>query len=113
MQASQAWVDWRQLTRFHKSAIIAMNREVEFINETTHIEFTLNIGQSKYTAQRNEHLSTISDHRYLNSAIILYSYALAESAVGEILNIDASNSGGIENWGEHLLNFVQTQCSNV
>lgn len=100
------WSEWGRLTRFHESSRLALARErrlwveLELANADTAV-IRVTSGERTFQASVAQHREAIADESLLNVSILVYSYALAEAAVEDLLR--SSAMAGIERWGDAVL----------
>jgi hypothetical protein len=112
------WEEWGRLTRFHESARLAFAREERLWNElqlsnADSATVLIQSGDRTYQVSVGQHRSAIADEQLLGASVLLYSYALAEAAVEEVLGSGATEKGGIENWSEDLLKKAGNSWNSV
>jgi hypothetical protein len=113
------WDEWTAVTRFLESARIAFSREVSLWNGlqlTTPDEdlvLCVKSGQRSFSLAIDVHVKVLSDPTILYSTALLHSYALTESAASKHLNIDPREFGGIEDWGNKLLENASRDWPDV
>jgi hypothetical protein len=100
------WGEWGRLTRFHESSRLALARErrlwseLELANANAAV-IRVTSGERTFQASVAQHREAIADEALLNVSILVYSYALAEAAVEDLLRNPSLS--GIERWGEAAL----------
>ena len=61
------------------------------------------LGKGTYNVTLNQHLMAIQDEQTLLRSVLVHSYALAESAAMDHLDLSARSVRGVEDWGLRLL----------
>jgi hypothetical protein len=112
------WDEWGRLTRFHESARLAFAREGRLWNElelanADSATVRIKNGDRTYQASVAQHRRAVADEQLLGASVLLYSYALAESAAEDLLGPGANVSSGIEKWGDALLKKAGNSWVNV
>jgi hypothetical protein len=114
------WSEWGRLTRFFESARIGLLRERRIwesveISQPSATKLTMRDGPRRYSVTVSQHLAAIQDEHSLCSAVLVYSYALAEMAAREALGIPETHTlkGGIESWGQRLLKTTSASWAIV
>jgi hypothetical protein len=103
------WSEWGRLTRFFESARIGLLRERRIwesveVGQPSAAKLTTRDGPRTYSVTVSQHLAALQDEHSLCSAVLVYSYALAEMAARETLGIPETHKlNGIETWGRRLL----------
>lgn len=70
------------------------------------------VGKGWYTARLDQHMRAVSDEETLYASVLIHSYALVESAAADALS-QPRVSGGIEGWGQNLLDLSGKAWSDV
>ena len=114
---SRMWDQWARTTRFLQSARIALARESR-LWETLELDeaaATLRVafGATTYAINADGHRKAVGDEHLLCAMILLYSYAIAESAAASKLSVDTDKLGPIENWGQQLLTSAGNDWTDV
>ena len=99
---------WGRLTRFLESARVAFARERDTwaslgIRGHERVRIAVPTPHGKYSVSLRKHIDAIEDADTLHGAVLVYSYAVAESAAAAHLGAAARSFGGIEDWGSRLL----------
>lgn len=110
--------EWGRITRFLESARLAFARERGLwasleIRDSDAVQLAAPAGQGEYRVSLDRHIAAVSDEETLLASVLVHSYALAESAASDRLGIDSREFGGIEDWGERLLNTTGSPWSEV
>lgn len=113
------WNEWGRLTRFLESARVAFGREdnlwgaLELADAASAKVRVLN-GDAKYQVSLAQHREAVSDSWLLHASVLVCYYALAEAAAGDKLGVDdVACLGGIEVWGQRLLDAVKADWNQV
>lgn len=106
--AASTFDEWGRLTRFLESARLAFARERNLwssldLAAPSDIEISAPVHQGRYKIGLEQHLLAVGDEEMLYVAVLIHSYALAESAAGASLGVDVRTIGRIEDWGHQLL----------
>lgn len=113
------WTEWGRLTRFLESARIAFARESKLwesleLADATSAKIRTENGKATYQATLAQHREAVSDALLLNASVLLSYYALAEAAAADKLGLDdVSDVGGIEVWGQRLLDAAGASWQDV
>jgi len=113
------WTEWGRLTRFLESARIAFARESKLwesleLADATSAKIRTENGKATYQVTLAQHRDALSDTWLLNASVLLSYYALAEAAAADKLGLDdVSYVGGIEAWGERLLDAAGASWQEV
>jgi hypothetical protein len=113
-QANSPYDEWGRLTRFLESARLAFARERNLwaslgIDEKARISAP----DGGYNVAVHRHIDAVDDAETLHGAVLLHSYALAESAAADRLAMELRSLGGIEDWGTRLLSSNDRDWSEV
>lgn len=103
---NDVWKEWKRITRFLESGRVAFARERslwESLQIDASDEVTLVIPPGRYRVSLAEHLEALSDEQTFYASVLLHSYAVTESAALEHLGEKNGSVGGIEDWGQKLL----------
>jgi len=105
---AELWCAWGALTRFLESARIAFARERDLwtsleLDRREDIRLKAPLGKGTYNMTLNQHLMAIQDEQTLLRSVLVHSYALAESAAMDHLDLSARSVRGVEDWGIRLL----------
>lgn len=73
------------------------------IEEPGRVRISAPEDQARYSVALQRHIDAIDDAEMLHASVLLHSYALAESAALNHLQLDPRSLGGIEDWGARLL----------
>lgn len=107
MPDNDVWQEWKRITRFLESGRVAFARE-RSLWESLQIDVSeaveLVIPPGRYRVSLPDHLEALSDEQIFYASVLLHSYAVTESAATEHLGGDDHSVGGIEDWGQKLLN---------
>jgi hypothetical protein len=100
--------EWGRLTRFLGSARLAFARERNLwaslgIDKPEQVRLSAPADQPRYSVDLQRHIDAIDDAETLHASVLVHSYALAESAAANRLEMDPRSFGGIEDWGARLL----------
>lgn len=96
------WDEWGRITRFLESARLAFAREFESLESVRGDDVKVTNGRS-YRVDLVDHLAAIQDFETLHGAVLIHTYALAESAAADQLGVSLRELQGIEEWGGDLL----------
>lgn len=103
------WDEWKRLTRFALSGRIALGRETR-LWETVEIQnadsalIEVTTGASTYRVSVEHHKEAIADEGLECTLLLIYAWAITESSAADKLALPkVSDQGGVENWGEALL----------
>lgn len=113
------WSEWGRLTRFLESARIAFAREHELwgaleLADTVSAKIRVKNGEASYQASLIQHREAVSDGWLLHASALLWYYALAEAAAAVKLSVDdIADIGGIEVWGQRLLDAANADWIDV
>ncbi|MFN8111886.1 MAG: hypothetical protein U0R51_01670 [Solirubrobacterales bacterium] len=101
----QVWREWGRLTRFMESARIAFARERAYLEALAPGQEAKapTVIAGDYSVPLAGHLEAIADEEILYAGILIHSYALAEWAASQHLQVPAHRFDGIEDWGGRLL----------
>lgn len=105
---SGIWDRWGALTRSMMSTRVAIARErafweqLDFTNRST-LKIKATVGETRYPIRLVDHVGALDDEGTLMSATLVLSYALAEAAALERLDLESRSVAGIEDWGGRLL----------
>lgn len=104
------WDEWGALTRFLESARLAFARESRLWHslelrdrDSVTITAPRGVGLSSYEVRLEQHLKAVDDEVTLLASVLIHSYALVEATACDLLDIDSRSAGGIEKWGQQLL----------
>lgn len=112
------WNEWGRVTRFLNSTRIAFAREqalwqtLELADRSTARIHTVS-GPAAYRVSLDDHVRALGDEHLLHSAVLVYSYTLAESTIADILGQSTRDFGGIEDWGQRLLDRIGRSWTDV
>lgn len=100
--------EWGRLTRFLLSARMAFARERDLwtsldLAAPAQVKITAPAHERRAKVKLEHHLAAVGDEEMLYVAVIIHSYALAESAAGTSLGADVRTIGPIEDWAPRLL----------
>lgn len=113
------WNEWGRLTRFMESARISFQREARLwqsleLQKPDEIKVHVNDDNSYYAVTLEQHCQAVNDEWLLFGLVLVASYALAESAASEKLGLtNIADAGGVENWGQRLLDGSGSKWSDV
>ncbi|WP_144329367.1 hypothetical protein [Tepidimonas charontis] len=113
------WTEWGRLTRFLESARIAFARESQLwesleLADASSAKIRTENGKATYQVSLEQHRQAVSDTWLLNASILLSYYALAEAAAADKLGLDdVTDVGGIEVWGQRLLDAAAANWHDV
>jgi hypothetical protein len=113
------WAEWGRLTRFLESARIAFARECGLwgaleLADAASAKIRVKNGEATYQASLVQHREAVSDSWLLHASVLLSYYALAEAAAADKLGVDdVANVGGIEVWGQRLLEAANADWDDV
>lgn len=110
--------EWDRLTRFLESARLAFERERTMwvslgIDEPQHVRIAAQGPHGSYNVALNQHIDAVDDAEMLHAAVLVHSYALAESAAAARLATDQRSLAGIEDWGGRLLRSTGRDWTDV
>ncbi|MFO0467541.1 MAG: hypothetical protein ACK5ZS_01130 [bacterium] len=112
------WDEWGRVTRFLQSARIAFAREdrlwgtIELADPSV-AEVRVTRGESQYRVSLKQHREAVLDEQILFASVLIHSHALVEAGASDRLGANASEMGGIEDWGNRLLTAAGTSWSEV
>jgi hypothetical protein len=102
------WKSWGDLTRFHLSTRIALQRELDVwksiqVHSTNPIEIALppSAAARSYEVDLDEHLEAIGSPAILASLVLVQSWSLAESLAR--IAVGRQVLGTLEDWAEDVL----------
>ncbi len=113
------YAEWDRLTRFLESARVAFAREQQLwdtlgIRDPKLVESAAPASQGReYRVELGEHVDALANPDVLYASVLIHSYALAESAAAEKLEVEQRRLSGIEDWGTRLLAAVGRDWSAV
>lgn len=113
------WTEWGRLTRFLESARIAFARESKLwesleLADASSAKIRTENGKATYQASLEQHRQAVSDTWLLYASLLLSYYALAEAAAADKLGLDdVTDVGGIEVWGQRLLDAAAANWQDV
>ena len=133
------WDEWRNVTRFLRSAQIAFDAEMSKwnslpVSDLSEIQLAIKTGKSNYKVMLPEHLEVLKDNQTLFSMTLQASLALIEEHARDVLRelhtkghslspvitaskvqeaIDKYPPKGIEGWGTRLLALVKRSWADV
>lgn len=113
------WEEWGRLTRFLESARIAFARESKLwesleLTDASSAKIRTENGKATYQATLKQHRQALSDTWLLYASLLLSYYALAEAAAADKLGLDdVTDVGGIEVWGQRLLDAAAANWQDV
>ena len=113
------WNEWGRLTRFMESARISFQREARLwqsleLQKPEEIKVHVNDDKSYYAVTLEQHCQAVNDDWLLFGLVLVASYALAESAASEKLGLtNMTDVGGVETWGQRLLDGAGSKWSDV
>ena len=113
------WNEWGRLTRFMESARISFQREARLwqsleLQKPGEIKVHVNDDKSYYAVTLEQHCQAVTDDWLLFGLVLVASYALAEAAAAEKLGLRTmTDVGGVESWGQQLLNGAGSKWSDV
>lgn len=112
------WDSWGDLTRFHLSTRIALQRELDVwrsiqVHSTNPIEISLppSAAARSYEVDLDEHLRAIGSPAILAGLVLVQSWSLAESLARIAVGRDVL--GTLEDWVEDMLSRNQRAASDV
>jgi hypothetical protein len=116
--ADSPYDEWGRLTRFLKSARLAFARERNLwtslgIDEPEQVRISAPPDEGHYNVTVPQHIDAVDDTETLHGAVLVHSYALAESAAAARLAIEPRSFGGIEDWGARVLRTNGRDWSDV
>lgn len=76
--------------------------QLDFTNRST-LKIKAYVGETRYPIRLVDHVGALDDEGTLMSATLVLSYALAEAAALERLDLESRSVAGIEDWGGRLL----------
>lgn len=102
------WSDWNRITRFFKSATLALEREALFCRsipfaDPRAVELSTVFGNGRYNVSLAHHMTAVNDAPLLCALVLVFSYAIAEEAARAYLSPSPANGEPIEQWGLRLL----------
>jgi hypothetical protein len=100
------WDEWQRITRFLQGARLAFARENNLwtsLEISGPVKLVATQPKGRYEVDLVDHLDAVRDDETLFASVLIHSYALAESAAGDHLSVDARHFHGIEDWGYRLL----------
>lgn len=100
------WDEWLRITRFLQGARLAFARENNLwtsLQIVGPVQLAISEPKGKYQVGLADHLAAVRDAESLFASVLIHSYALAESAAADQLSMTARDFGGIEDWGQRLL----------
>lgn len=102
------WLEWGRITRFLESARLAFARERDLwtsaeFEDREEVRLVSANGRRSYSVSLEEHVEAVNDEQTLYASVLIHSYAIAEAAAARKLGVDSRTFGGIEDWGERLL----------
>lgn len=112
------WDRWGALTRSMMSTRVAIARErafweqLDFTNKST-LKIKATVRETRYPIRLVDHVSALDDEGTLMAATLVLSYALAESAALERLDLESRSVAGVEDWGGRLLRASGRAWSDV
>ena len=113
------WNEWGRLTRFLESARISFQREAKLwqsleIQKPEEIKVHVSDDKSYYSVTLEQHCQAVNDEWLLYGLVLVASYALAEAAVAEKLELSqVTDIGGVEAWGQKLLDKSKSKWGDV
>lgn len=112
------YAEWKRQTRFLESARMAFARERNLcaslgIHAPEQVLLAPPKDHPRYKATLQEHIDAIDDAETLHASVLLHSYALAENAAVNRLELNPRKLGGIEEWGFGLLSASGCDWSKV
>jgi hypothetical protein len=113
------WTEWGRLTRFLESARIAFAREYDLwgaleLADPASAKVRVVNGDVTYQASLVQHREAVSDSWLLYASVLLSYYALAEAAAADKLGVDdVADVGGIEAWGQRILDAATANWNAV
>ncbi|WP_018879211.1 hypothetical protein [Thioalkalivibrio sp. ALE9] len=113
------WTEWGRLTRFLESARIAFAREHQLwgaleLADTASPKIHVKNDEATYQASLIQHREAVSDSWLVHASVLLSYYALAEAAAADKLGVDdVADIGGIEVWGQRLLEAANADWKDV
>ena len=120
LSISDIWEEWKRLTRFLECSKIAFQRELRLwddleIDDPSTIRLSTQTGLSRFALTADQHIETLRDEELLYFIVLTYSYSLCERYARIKLGIAEHDrlTGGIENWGEQLINLTGNSWSGV
>ena len=102
-----------------ESARISFQRESRLwqsleLQNPDEIRVHVNDDKSYYAVTLEQHCQAVNDDWLLFGLVLVASYALAESAASEKLGLsNITDVGGVENWGQRLLDGAGSTWSDV
>ena len=94
--------EWGRLTRFLESARLAFARERESW-ASSGIEYPeqvrITAPQGHDSVALHKHMDAVDDAETLDGSVLVHSYALAEAAAAERMQMNSRSLAGIEDWG--------------
>ena len=115
---STVWAEWGTLTRFLESARVAFARERNLwhsleLADPEVVTITTTTGVRRYKVSLRNHLAAIDDEVTLYASVLIHTYALAEDVACRHVGIGSRVAGGIESWGQRLLDARGRNWSGV
>jgi hypothetical protein len=112
------WSEWGRLTRFLESARIALARESRLwqtleLQNAADAKVRVDAAGAAYEVTLDQHRAALGDDWLLFAQVLIYSYALAESAAADKLGFPQVPDGGIEVWGRQLLTVAGNAWADV
>ena len=106
--AAVTFAEWGRLTRFLESARLAFARERNLwesleLAAPAEVRIAAPAYKGRSRVKLEHHLAAVSDEEMLYVAVLIHSYALAESAASAHLGADVRTIGAIEDWAPRLL----------
>lgn len=101
-RAATTFDEWGRLTRFFESARLAFDRERNLWDSLALAAPADVRIAAPHRVKLEHHLAAVGDEEMLYVAVLIHSYALAESAAATALGMDVRTLG-IEGWGGRLL----------
>lgn len=112
------WDSWGELTRFHLSTRIALQRELDVwksiqVHSTNPIEISLppSAAARSYEVDLDEHLEAIGSPAILASLVLVQSWSLAESLAR--IAVGRQVLGTLEDWAQDMLTRNERAVSDL
>lgn len=114
------WDTWKELTQFLESGSFALARERQLwssieIPDRLNAKIVAADGVRQYNVTVEQHLAAVTNERALHSAVLVFSYSLAEAAARDKLGLapDDVLQNGIESWGQGMLSANAQSWASV
>jgi len=101
-----------------ESARLAFARERDLwtaieLDRREDVRLKASAGKTNYMVSLDQHLLAIQDEGRLITSVLIHSYALAESAALDHLQLGSRSVAGVEDWGTRLLSANSQDWSQV